>query len=386
MALVEKAFGDIITFTRASGGGRINAAGEFEWMGNDVPRLTYDPVTLQSLGLLIEEQRTNLLLNSVLAGGTSGVVGAGAVAPTGWSFAAPDPGGVISFPVTAFSTTGVRFQANAQRPVIGRTVTPLANTTYSCSCRLLDLAGSLTISNVVWTANAPAGAVLTYWRNGVIVESSAVVSSGDHVAVVVAVGATVSLFTVRFGAGAQTNFTGEVTMTMPQVEAGLPSSYIPTEASQVTRAADVCSVNTLSPWYNSLEGTLVVKFIRASISPSQTMVALSGVSNSSITLESGSGSPGQLRLRVNDSSVQQAIPIGAQSSAAGVSIKMAGAYAANYFAVSVNGAAPEIDTGGSVPSVTRLEIGQLNGIAKLNGIISSITYYPRIIDVQQASA
>lgn len=48
----------------------------------------------------------------------------------------------------------------------------------------------------------------------------------------------------------------------------IPTSYIPTEASQVTRAADVASVNTLSPWYRADEWTLVVKAVRYQLSNS----------------------------------------------------------------------------------------------------------------------
>lgn len=59
MALIQKPFGDIITFTRSSGGGRFNAAGQYEWLGNNAPRFDYDPVTLSPKGLLVEEQRTN---------------------------------------------------------------------------------------------------------------------------------------------------------------------------------------------------------------------------------------------------------------------------------------------------------------------------------------
>lgn len=64
MPAVNKNFEDIITFTRGSGGGITNAQGNYEWLGNDVPRFDYDPVTKAVKGLLIEEQRTNLLTYS----------------------------------------------------------------------------------------------------------------------------------------------------------------------------------------------------------------------------------------------------------------------------------------------------------------------------------
>lgn len=52
---------DILTFTRSTGGGRFNEQGHYEWVEANVPRLDYDPVTGECKGLLVEEQRTNLI-------------------------------------------------------------------------------------------------------------------------------------------------------------------------------------------------------------------------------------------------------------------------------------------------------------------------------------
>lgn len=61
MALVQKQFGELIEFSRASGGGIWNAQGNFEWLGTDVPRFNYDSVSGKALGLLVEPQSTNLV-------------------------------------------------------------------------------------------------------------------------------------------------------------------------------------------------------------------------------------------------------------------------------------------------------------------------------------
>ena len=52
---LEKGYGfkDIITFTRASGGGRFNAQGVYEWLPANTPRIDYDPVTGKCRGLLV---------------------------------------------------------------------------------------------------------------------------------------------------------------------------------------------------------------------------------------------------------------------------------------------------------------------------------------------
>ena len=64
MALVSKTFSEIITFTRASTGSYFDSAGTLQSAGINTPRLDYNPSTLAAQGLLIEEQRANLVLQS----------------------------------------------------------------------------------------------------------------------------------------------------------------------------------------------------------------------------------------------------------------------------------------------------------------------------------
>jgi hypothetical protein len=57
-----------ITFTRASTATYFNSAGVMQSAAINTPRWDYDPATLQLRGLLLEDQRTNLLLNSATLG------------------------------------------------------------------------------------------------------------------------------------------------------------------------------------------------------------------------------------------------------------------------------------------------------------------------------
>ncbi|MCK7581015.1 MAG: hypothetical protein MZV65_38955 [Chromatiales bacterium] len=66
--LREKPLSDIVTFTRASNATYFDAKGVMQTAGSNVPRLDFDPVTGVCRGLLIEEARTNLFLNSLLDG------------------------------------------------------------------------------------------------------------------------------------------------------------------------------------------------------------------------------------------------------------------------------------------------------------------------------
>jgi hypothetical protein len=64
-SLVDSRTGQsLITFTRASSATYIDSAGTLQTAAVDVPRFDHNPTTGESLGLLAEEQRTNLLLNT----------------------------------------------------------------------------------------------------------------------------------------------------------------------------------------------------------------------------------------------------------------------------------------------------------------------------------
>lgn len=69
MALAQKNFEEIITFTRASAGGRFNSTGTYEMVPAGQQRIDYDPLTLAIKGFLVEEAKTNLLTrtNSIFA-------------------------------------------------------------------------------------------------------------------------------------------------------------------------------------------------------------------------------------------------------------------------------------------------------------------------------
>jgi hypothetical protein len=70
-----------IAFTRASPGTYFDVTGTLQTAASNVPRIGYDPVSHLIQGLLIEEQRTNLLLNSATLA-TQSVTGLTATAYT----------------------------------------------------------------------------------------------------------------------------------------------------------------------------------------------------------------------------------------------------------------------------------------------------------------
>ena len=88
-----------VTFTRASTGTFVGSNGVLQTASTDVPRFDHNPTTGESLGLLVEEARTNLLLNSATlstqsvtvaaAANTLSFYGTGTVTLTGVSTAGP---------------------------------------------------------------------------------------------------------------------------------------------------------------------------------------------------------------------------------------------------------------------------------------------------------
>jgi hypothetical protein len=71
-SLRARSLGDLVTFTRAGTANYVNSSGTMTAANADTGRVDYDPVTLAARGLLVEEGRTNLLLNSASLG-TQGV-------------------------------------------------------------------------------------------------------------------------------------------------------------------------------------------------------------------------------------------------------------------------------------------------------------------------
>ena len=64
-SLVDATTGQsLVTFTRASTGPFVGSDGLIQSAATDAPRFDHDPTTGESLGLLVEEPRTNLLLQS----------------------------------------------------------------------------------------------------------------------------------------------------------------------------------------------------------------------------------------------------------------------------------------------------------------------------------
>ncbi len=169
---------------------------------------------------LLEFTDNRILLRTALAGGTSGTVGAGAVAPTGWVFI--NTGGTVTYLSSLYgSQTAIRFvTGSGQRPAIGQSVTCDANGVYVYSFRVEAVnSGTLTIDDVSVYGALPGGVTQVSYANGVAVASTYVLQAGDYIERSVAFGSTGASLQVRLGGGASgSGSVGDITLSSPQFE------------------------------------------------------------------------------------------------------------------------------------------------------------------------
>jgi len=233
------------------------------------PRFDYDPVTLAAKGLLIEEQRTNLLLyssdftNASWTKSLSAMAGTFTTAPDGTNTGAKwrEDGTLAEHQIyatpslTAASHTETWYLKAAERTKV-RVSLATAGLAYGASV-IADLsAGTL---SAVTNLGIHTGATATI---------SAAGNGWYRVSLTITATATTYYPALTLVTGTNTtNYLGDGTSGIfiwgAQVEAGaFATSYIPTVASTVTRSADVATMTgtNFSSWYNASAGTMLCNF------------------------------------------------------------------------------------------------------------------------------
>ena len=390
MPLVSKSFSDIITFTRASTATFFDSAGVLQSAANDVPRFDYNPATLAAQGLLIEESRTNLLTYSEAFDTTpdwgftgSSITPDAVVAPSGATTGdklVEDSATSLHYTdqTATTSTSSVFtfsvFAKKGERDIFELRIADIGFSSGSRAYATFDLTNVVTLSSGI-TASDISSAIADIGNGWYRCSLTATLSvSGTTTVAYISLRTSTSLLS-----GGQ-SYLGDGTSGLflwgAQLEAGaFPTSYIPTTTTALTRAADVASVNTLSPWFNAAEGTLYVE-----ASPQASNVGGFNLAELSTDINNRIGlykltSTGNASLAVlNGGAIQASTNSGAWTATG----KLAGAYATNDFASSLNGSVPATDTTGTLPAVTTLTLGRrADGANILNGHLRRITYYPR---------
>jgi hypothetical protein len=383
MPLTNYAFADLITFTRSTTATFVGSNGLIQSAAINAPRFDFDPVTLAPFGLLIEEQRVNLLLYSEQfdnAGWTktNGTITANATT-------APD--GTLTGDkhvpnLAATLGTGVT-QTRVQQ---GPSVTTGTSYTFTIYAK----AGEFDRIEFALIATPSVSAIFSLTSGTVVSGTGASITpagNGWYRCTLTAVSGITGALAVRWTAQSSTVLIGDGTSGIfvwgAQFEAGaFPTSYIPTVAATVTRTVDAAAITgaVFTPWFNATEGTFVAQWRQGPISGTRTVVAANdGTSNQTIRLRTVTADP---FFTVTNGGVDQA-NIDAGTVAGSTVYKMASGYRANDFATSIGGGAVGTDTSGTVPTVDQLMLGTSAASNYLNGHLRNITYYPtRLTDAQ----
>jgi hypothetical protein len=395
-----------ITFTRTSSATRVNGQGLIEVIPANSARFdhSYDPVsgTVRSLGLLIEEQRVNLLLRSEEFGNASWttnkigttVTANQAEAPNGTQTAdilIPDAGVTVST-ITSASSTSIRQDITKAASAITYTFSVYAKSAGYNAIRLATRDEATGLNQATITFSLANGTILT------AAASSGTFSSASGSVLPVGNGWYRCVFTYTTSTETGNRFlilpanttsttadgTSGIYVWGAQLEqASFPTSYIPTSGSTVTRTADNASMvgENFSSWYNQSEGSIYCSFYR-NLEPSTFHYPV-GVRdqsdvNNRIHILFSTAFDGIIRGGIIKDGVTQADSFtGAVYSRTSIN-KSIISYEENNVTAAASGSLGGTNTTAQIPqNINQMVVGAIGPTGQLNGHISQLTYYPK---------
>jgi len=376
-----------ITFTRASTASYFNSSGVLSSAAINAPRFGYDPITLASRGLLIEEARTNQCWPSIPGASWTTTNGtttpAAAVAPDGTTAATLFVDNAVSSQhqtvtnvnfaysaTTAYTFSVYAKQGTAWGLQIFAGSAPFDLTTYANFNLATGTVG--TVSGV--GSSASMQSVGNGWYRCIFTATTTAAASTVAMALCLTNNNNAaSRGAVYVGTGTGVYIWGA------QTEAGaFQTSYIPTTSAAATRAVDIASMPA-GPWFNAAASTLSAEFMIA-YPPSATnfnciteiddgatnnamivrVQTLSGLANAAILV--GGASVGTATTA--NGYIQNAI------------MKSAGAFTTTAVSACLNGGAVASAASTAIPTVNRLLIGS-GRLNPLNGFVRRVRYWPR---------
>jgi hypothetical protein len=367
---------------------RVNSSGLIEVVNANLPRFNHNPVTLAPRGLLIEELRTNLLVRSEEFETASwGKVNLSTTANTTTA-----PSGAVTADSIIENTAASAFHQTSQ------TFTSTAATTYSFSvflkangrdtATLLLGAGANFVFFAFNLSTATVGAVQyagSTWSNGTA--SITNFGNGWYRCVISGLVSNAASYAavVEINEGANRQYTGNGTSGLfvwgAQLEVGIiPTSYIPTVASQVTRNNDQVSMTgtNFSSWYNASEGTFLAVADASNANSANTTVYYASNVPATDIIYGVAGTIRSLRVITAGSTVAE---LNAGAFVNGVPSTVVGAYKVNDYLCAKDGGTVQADTLGAVPTgVSQLVFGSNSTFQTalyLNGHVAKFYYYPR---------
>lgn len=378
--------GPTLGIVRASERRVFGPTGLLETVASGVAGFDHDPITGRSLGLLVEEARTNICLQSEDFANASWLEGASMLAVVGNEAAAPD--GTTTADLLIDDSGGGTGAVDISQAITLATLTTYTLSIYVKADQLdwvrlhIVLLGSLDIEAFFDLTNGAVGSSPGanntsefiedvgdgFFRCGIVFLSDAVDTTCSF-----------QIFVAEADGDSTVDLDGTSSIFAwgAQVEAGaFPTSYIKTEASSVTRNADVVSTTDVS-WLNASAGTMYFRGRSNAFSNSEFRVW---------QLDDGTNDE---RIRVYALAVGRPIALGVDGggtqfqltadTANVVNTEYASslAWAANDIAFISNSDPVETDSLATLPTVTQLSVGSegVGSLGQINGHIAEIRYY-----------
>jgi len=385
-----------VTFTRSGNTATVtNSSGVIAAINADLPRFDFNPTTLACKGLLIEESRTNTIINNTMVGAVAGTPGTN---PNSWGYLVAGTGltktivGVgtesginyidVSISGTAVSTAAIA-AAFAELIIVASN-----GETWTSSVYLRLIAGSLSnvqlqlgileftavggfVSGANYNITSPTNAALITQRfsaTRTLVGGATVARVQPTINSSCSIGASID-FTLRIG--------------LPQMELGaFPTSVILTSSATVTRNADIASMTgtNFSNWYNASEGAFVASAVIARQAAIIQTTIFSANDNTVVNYINcfyrSAGSLGSIVVAGSVSQFDQT-PLGV--TAANTVVNVGVAYKLNDAVSYANGTVQATDTILTVPTITQLQFGISPTGAYLNGYVRNLRYWKQRI-------
>lgn len=377
-----------ITFTRGSSATYVDDTGLIRTAGTNQARFDHDPVTLDSLGLLIEESRTNLILQSETLN-TSWSLGNTTISANTTATTAPDG--------TTNSDKIQEDNTNNQHLVFQSIGTPSIGAVYTFSCffkaaerteiSLTAHGEGFSVYNLstgtVTQTGGHSNVTITPYKNGWYRCSTTITKTNTNGTFYIVVWNGTNLYTGTTGSG--------VYAWGAQVElASFATSYIPTTSATVTRSADNASITgtNFSGFYNSLEWTLMVAGRRnysGNYIGYPTIARIGdGTANNTVGFYGADASTQFTNNAVVSGGVSQTTYEAVTTSGTSL-FKMIQALSTNNSTFGANGTLTTTDTSVTMPSgVNNLAIGSyFSGGNYWGGTIAQILYYPKVLSNAQ---
>ena len=378
--------GSLVTFTRASTATFVGSDGLLKTAAVDAPRFDHNPTTGESLGLLVEEARTNSIRNNTMVGAVAGTPG---TLPTNWTLVGV--AGLSSSVIGTGTENGIAYidvQVNGT-PTTSTFANILFDTSiaassgqiWTSSIYVKLAAGSLTNTSIVKEIREVT-AVGTFLANSTLTVTPTSAALNTQRASLTRTLNNALTTNVRPIVSFQTTNGAAIDITLriglPQLEQGaFATSVIPTTTATVTRAADVASItgSNFSSWYNQTEGTVFANAtaaVAASILPCYASID-NGTTSERL----------QLRRVTNGTSPSYRVVAGGQSidsatktigSPTGFNSHVL-AYASSNYEGACNGTLEGLISIVNRPTATQLQIGNGAGSAAINGTIKRLVYW-----------